>query len=665
MRKSLYIFASIVALLLTACASVGRPEGGPRDELPPEFVRSNPAQGERGVTRRTFTVVFDENVALEDAFTKVVVSPVQLEAPQISSNGRRVTVELRDTLIPDATYTVDFGDAIKDLNEGNVLDGFALEFSTGEHIDTLRISGRVMQASNLEPAQGIIVAAFSNTADSAIRTLPPDRIARTNQYGQFTIRNLADKDYRVYALNDLNRDYHWDRSEDVAFLDTLIHPQIEAVWVTDTLYDTHGADSTSIREGRRYLPNDVLLTWFNEDYKAQYLKDYGRPDRRRVLVQLAAPVDSLPEIRAVSGNRDGENFDSWALPVYNQTRDSLMLWLTDTAMVANDSLRLSVRYQKPDSLDRLVWQTDTLRFFFREQKAKKSKKEQEADTLGPKLDLLELQLTSGSNQDVYLPMRLELSQPAASIDSAGVRLEMQVDTVWEPVKDARLTPAPDNPVLAREIWVDWEPGGKYRLTVDSAAIHSIYGEHNPPLNSNITVTALEDYGSLTFILAGADSTAVVELLNTSDVPQRRERAIDGRATFKYLQPGNYYARMFFDTDGNGLWSTGVLDSIQPEEVAYYPKKIELKRNWDIEQNWDIYELPVDRQKPYAILKNRPKLRRGEKAPETEEQVDEDPMLGGNNSLNNRRNNNRRNNSLGGNRAGGGRQMMNVGETFRR
>lgn len=408
-------------MLLTACASVGRPEGGSRDELPHEYVRSNPAQGERNVTRRTFSVIFNENIALEDAFSKVVVSPVQLESPQISSNGRHVTVELRDTLIPDATYTIDFGDAIKDLNEGNVLDGFALEFSTGERIDTLRVAGRVLQASNLEPAQGIIVAAFSNTADSAIRTIAPDRIARTNQYGQFTIRNLADKDYRIYAINDLNRDYHWDRSEDVAFLDTIIHPQIEAVWVTDTLYDSHGADSTSMREGRRYLPNDILLTWFNEDYKAQYLKDYGRPDRRRALIQLAAPVDSLPEIRAVNGNHAGENFDRWAVAVHNATRDSVMLWMTDTAMIANDSLQLSVRYQKPDSLDQLVWQTDTLRFFFREPKKKKSKKDQEADTVAPRLDLLELNLVSGSSQDVNMPLRLEMCQPASRLSRHKTR----------------------------------------------------------------------------------------------------------------------------------------------------------------------------------------------------------------------------------------------------
>ena len=160
--KSLRLLPALIiaALVLSACASIGRPEGGPRDELPPVFVRSNPMPGERRVDRRSFSLIFDENVQLEDAFNKVVVSPAQLQAPQITANGRRVSVLLRDTLIPNTTYTIDFGDAIKDLNEGNVLDGFAIDFSTGDSIDSLRISGIVLQASSLEPAQGILVGAY-------------------------------------------------------------------------------------------------------------------------------------------------------------------------------------------------------------------------------------------------------------------------------------------------------------------------------------------------------------------------------------------------------------------------------------------------------------------------------------------------------------------------
>ncbi len=262
-----------VVTLLAACASIGRPEGGERDELPPVFVRSNPEPGALEFKGNRLNIFFDENIKMEDVMNKVVVSPVQKQPPSISANGKRLTVEFRDTLVDNATYTVDFSDAIRDLNEGNILDGFAFDFSTGSTRDSLVISGMLFEARNLEPAQGMIVGVYSNLSDTAISTLPFERIAKTNQYGQFVIRNLAPGTYNVYAVNDLNRDYHWDRSEDVAFLGQSVVPEIENITVTDTLRASNGMDSIVMRPGHRYLPNDLLMTWFNENYRPQYLKN--------------------------------------------------------------------------------------------------------------------------------------------------------------------------------------------------------------------------------------------------------------------------------------------------------------------------------------------------------------------------------------------------------
>lgn len=642
-----------------ACASIGHPQGGPRDEDPPVAVRTVPAQAERNVSRRTFSVYFDENVALDDAFNKVAISPVQSEPAQISANGRHLTVELRDTLIPDATYTIDFGDAIKDLNEGNVLDGFALEFSTGAEIDTLRVAGRVMQASNLEPAQGMLVAAYSNLADSAIRTLRPDRIARTNQTGQFTLRNLAPRPYRIYALNDINRDWHWDRSEDVAFLDTVITPYLEQITVTDTLYNVTGEDSLVTRPGRRFMPNDILLTWFNENFRQQYLRDHSRPNRRQIILKLGAETDSLPVLRDL----DGRVSDRWAMMNVGERSDSLVYWMTDTAMLADDSLRLEVTYQKPDSLERIYWQTDTLNFFFKDPKPrKKSKKELEADTVPPSKALLTIKSETSQSQELNEPLRLTFGQPPASLDTAGFRLQIQVDTLWQPVTLPPIVPDPKDPLLGIMIPVRWEPGGKYKFEIDSAAVTGIYDEHNPPFRLGFSVKSPEDYATLTFAMTEADTTAIVELLDNSDKPKYSVRAdASGRAVFQFLAPGTYYARMFFDENGDGKWTTGILDSVQPEEVSYFPKKIDVKRNWEIEQAWDIYGMAVDQQKPKAILKNKPKLKRGERdTSKDEDEEDEDPELGsgrtGRTDRNSRNNNNGLNNNLNG--LGGGRFQRN-------
>ena len=335
------------AMLVAACANMGRPEGGPRDELPPVYVRSNPAMGQLNVKGNKITVEFDENIALDDAMNKIVVSPAQRTTPAISSNAKRVTVELRDTLLPNTTYTIDFADAVKDLNEGNVLDGLALDFATGDTIDTLRISGMVFEAQTLEPAQGMLVGVYSNLEDSAIHTLPMDRITKTNQLGQFTIRNLKEGTYRIFALNDVNRDYHWDRSEDVAFYDVTISPTATPTTVTDTLVRENGQrDSLVTRDATRYLPDDVLLTWFNEGYSSQYLKDYKRPERNKITFQFGTKADTHPIIRLLNTHRAGDEISTWSMLDASPTLDTLTYWIADTSLVALDSITLEASYMR-------------------------------------------------------------------------------------------------------------------------------------------------------------------------------------------------------------------------------------------------------------------------------------------------------------------------------
>lgn len=674
---------AVISTLMAACASMGRPEGGPRDEVPPKFVRSDPAPGATNAMPKRMSVIFDENIQLEDAFTKVVVSPAQKQPPTISANGRRLTVDFRDTLLPNTTYTIDFADAIKDLNEGNILDGFALDFSTGDTIDTLRISGMVLEAKSLEPAQGMLVGVYSNLADSAISTLPLERIARTNQYGQFTIRNLKAGKYRIFAINDLNRDYHWDRSEDVAFYDAIVSPYVEDIEVTDTLYANDGSDSLVTRPGVRYLPNDILLSWFNQEYKSAYLSDYKRPERRRITFNFGAPVDTLPEIRIVDGaGTPGSDISEWALLKANATLDTLEYWIADTAIVASDSLRLSVRYLRTDTTDQLTWKTDTLRFNFRDpaDKKKKKKKKEEDDkprftvdtvtgdtTFLPPADMEYLALKSlgGSAQELNKPLIIEAGLPLASLDSTGLRLQIQVDTLWKNVP-VNFRPDSANLLMRRRADIEWQPGSKYRLEIDTLAAMSIYNVWNKPFSTEFTVKQPEDYSKLIFTLPGLDSIqAVVQVLNSSDAPAYEAVKASGstRVEIPFIAPGTYYARLIIDANANGKWDSGrLLDSIQPEEVYYFAKKLELKKNWDIEQEWNIYELPVDAQKPYAIKKNKPKLKRGEKAPGEEEEEDEfgngsyDPFSG--------QSGNRGNGGFGG-FGGGGLRPANRGGGFAR
>lgn len=623
------------ALALAACASIGRPEGGPKDQLPPVFKYSNPAPEARNVKNTTLDFYFDENVQLQDAFNKVIVSPVQKENPKVQANGRRVTVEIKDTLLPNTTYTIDFGDAIKDLNEGNILDGFTAAFSTGDSIDTLRIAGIVLEAQTLEPAQGVLVGVYScpedtALADSTISTLPFERVARTNQLGQFAIHNLKPGQYMVYALNDINRDYFWDRTEDVAFYDIPVSPYATPITVVDTLRAANNSDSLVARAGTAYFPNDVLLCWFNEGYQSQYLKDYARPERRRITINMSAPADSLPQITIAKGAHEGLPIEDWSLLRKNATLDSLEYWISDSTILAIDSLMLSVKYLRTDTNDLLTWRADTLKFFWKEPKRKedkkKKKKDEEADTLPPPTEFINFSALTSRTQEYNRPVVFKCDVPIDSIIDAGVRLEIKEDTLWLPIDNVRFEIDSLNPLTQRKIYTPWKDGEQYRLTVDSASVFGIYGLHNNKISHEFKVKSIEEYSNLYFNVIGLDTLpAVVELLDRSDKVIDRAPVVNGKASLKYLKPGQVYARLFIDANANGKWDTGnIALKLQPEEVFYYPKKLNLRQNWDINQDWNIYEVTVDMQKPYDIKKNKPKLKAGEKGPnQSDDEEDEE------------------------------------------
>jgi len=627
-----------IASLVAACASIGRPEGGPKDETPPVFVRANPAPGAVNVSRNKIDLWFDENLKLEDPANKVVVSPVQKENARVNANGRHLTVEFRDTLVDSMTYVIDFADAIRDLNEGNILDGFAYDFSTGDHLDTLTISGMLFEARNLEPAQGMVVGVYSNLSDTAVTTLPLERVAKTNQYGQFSIRGLSPGTYNIFAIDDKNRDWHWDRSENVAFFPMTVSPSVEPIEVADTLRSSLGEDSVVVRQAWHNLPDDILLTWFNENYRSQYLRDNKRPAQRYIELKFGAPLDSMPELTIVNGRLAGRHLDELSVLETRAERDSLVYWLADTALVNQDSLLLSVRYQKTDTLEHLAWKTDTLKMFWKRPKVneKEIEKEREkklkaiedarekgdsaalaaaiADTI-TKPVYLALKATTSGQQELNLPVRFEAPEPLRPVPPDAWRLEVMNDTVWEPVIDAVLTPD-STTVRGLILSSRWMEGKKYRFTADSARVENIYGEYNNTFTHEFTAKNLDEYGNIYMNITDLASlslpdsvSVIVELLSSSDKVEATSKVKNGGATFNYVAPATYYVRAFIDINGDGEWTTGsVAGKRLPEDVFYYPKKLVLRKNWDLEQDWSLLDTPVDLQKPNEIKKNKPKTK---------------------------------------------------------
>lgn len=667
------LLVGAIALMVAACASIGRPEGGPRDEKAPEFLRANPAPGSLNVSRNRIDLYFDENLKLDDALNKVVVSPVQQENARVTANGRHLSVEFRDSLKPGTTYVVDFGDAIRDLNEGNILDGFSYDFSTGDTLDSLVVSGMVFQARNLEPAQGMLVGIYSNLADSAISTLPLERIAKTNQYGQFSVRGLKPGDYRVYAIDDRNRDWHWDRTEDVAFYPLTVSPSTVPVSVTDTLRASDGTDSVVTRQAWHNLPDDLLLTWFNEEYRSQYLRDNKRTSQRTLELKFGAPLDSMPQLRLLNGSAAGRSLYDVAVMETRAERDSLVFWLADTTLVNQDSIYLEARYRKTDTLDCLVWQTDTLKMFYKRPKVKpkKSKERKDtADTAAVKINFLNIIIDGGNTQELHKPLVFKATEPLLMPAEGSWRLETLVDTLWVPVKDARMVP---DSTSACRLLVEypWKSQGRYRIHVDSAAIYNLYGQFNKPILTELDAKAIEEYGNIYVNITDIaqlnlpDTAAVyVELLDSSDDPVQTARVRGGTARFHYVDPATYYLRAYIDLNGDSVWTTGSVKLKRlPEDVFYYPKKLVLRKNWDLDQSWSLLETPVDAQKPNDIKRNKPKLKESERDDSEYDEEEEDyyggdDMWGNGATYNNARNNSSRRSAGGGGSGFGGGSRAN-------
>lgn len=182
-----------LVFVISSCAWMGQPDGGWYDDTPPRIVHTSPGDKSTEVSGRKVTISFDEYIKLEDATNNVVVSPPQLEMPEIKSAGKKIVVELKDTLKSNTTYTIDFSDAITDNNEGNPMGNYTYSFSTGERIDTFEVAGNVLEAANLEPVKGILVGLYADLTDTAFATKPMMRVARTDGRGRFIIKGVGGK----------------------------------------------------------------------------------------------------------------------------------------------------------------------------------------------------------------------------------------------------------------------------------------------------------------------------------------------------------------------------------------------------------------------------------------------------------------------------------------
>lgn len=619
-------------LALAACAKMGEPDGGWYDEKPPVILRTVPADRSTNISSQKISILFDEYIAIEDVSEKVVISPPQMETPDIAAGGKAIKIELHDTLLAATTYTIDFSDAISDNNEGNPLGNYTYTFSTGPVIDTLEVAGTVVAAENLEPVKGILVGLYSDMADSAFYCRPMVRVSRTDGNGHFIIRGIAPGSYRIYALNDMDGDYMYSqKGEQIAFSDEVVTPTCRP----DIRQDTLWRDSLHIANIQRvpyihYLPDDIVLRAYTVELTDRYFLKADRTNADHFTLFFSYGSDTLPSVRLLGHEQ------SHVVIEPSSHNDTISYWLADTTLVNEDTLMVELTYMMTDTTGRLTPQTDTLEVLAKTPLDKRikarekayedwQKKQEKARRRGLDYDTvmrtepLKVEWRCQGELDPDRNITLTVPCPLAVVDTAKIHLYSKIDTLWY------RSPYLLRPTALRsyELMGEWRPGVEYSLEVDSAAFVGIYGSTSAAYKTGFKVKSLDDYSTLLVNIAGMEGQPlVVQLMDNSDRPIKTLRTKSGTAEFFYIKPATLYLRMFIDSNDNGTWDTGsapavpLADStdtvplVQPEAVYYYPKKIECKAKWDLTLTWDPRSSAV--LKPAEIVKQKADTKKTQK-----------------------------------------------------
>ena len=611
------ILFNLLLLTIFSCARMGSPDGGWYDETPPKILGTSPANGSDDVNSKKVTILFNEFVKLDNPTEKVVVSPPQLEAPEVKVSGKRITVALQDTLKPNTTYTIDFSDAITDNNEGNPLGNYTYSFSTGNRIDTMEVAGYVLEAQNLEPIKGILVGLYSNLSDTAFQHEPMMRIARTDGNGHFVIKGVAKGDYRIYALQDMDGNYKFNQpGEKIAFTPEIIMPSFKP----DVRQDTIWRDSLHISDIKQvpythFLPDDVVLSAFTQIQTNRYFLKAERKDPNHFTLFYSYGNAELPEIKGLNFN---EKNAFVVEPSLNQ--DTITYWLRDTMLVNQDTLHMQVSYLANDSLGKLVKQTDTLEVLSKvpyekrlkhqkeeydkwKKQQEKSKKKGEPYLTEYPATPLEVRIKNGTQIAPDENPTFILPSPVAICDTSKIHLYEKVDTLWQRAK-YQFGSVPGIPRQYKIVGA-WNPGHEYSLELDSATFIDIYGKASRKIKQSIKVSSLDEFSTLIVSLQRMEGkNCLLQLLNESDKPIKEVVAKNNEATFYYVKPGTFYLRLIVDENDNGVWDTGLYNTRQPEAVYYYTKEIECKAKRDVRITWNPRQTPLYLQKPAKITKQK-------------------------------------------------------------
>ncbi len=575
----------LLALLTAGCANIVSPTGGPRDTTPPEVILETPPSGGVDFTENSFTLRFSEFIQTGNLQQQLLVSPPLANPVEIRLRGRNLTIRFHDTLISNATYAFFFGDAIKDITEGNPLPPYTYYFSTGPQIDQHTIKGRVFNAWDQEVEENILVMLYKlPMSDSAVALEKPRYVTRPDQNGHFEFQHIADTLYHLFALADLNNNMRYDLlTEGVAFHSEPVRPwrmpspppddpdTLSNAGLSDTLSAVITTDESTLdtltENGTDTVTTHsepfVLRMFVGED-SVQRVVTSRSDGRNKAYVAFRYPVQQ-PDIFSPE-----PGLDSIMLWQLTPGRDTLWVWLQQHTFEALPLAIVDTPYFADTLRTALRQPTGTGRTRLREPTTTLSMNVPRGGSLRPARDPI---ITFSSPLS-----HIDLTSSTLSTSEDTIPLQLQVIDSLVPIRFA--------------ITNTLEQGTEYTLMIPAGMITGWDGTNNDTIRYHFTPARSEDFGTLTLIsgLEGEQATSVIVLLTDERMNEitRGNLSEDGAITFPYLPAGQYYLKAILDSNGNGRWDTGdYWKRIQPEKVKVIPSAVSLRANWEEEVVWEI------------------------------------------------------------------------------
>jgi len=597
------LFLLAVVLIYGSCAKIGSPTGGPKDETAPEIIATVPENYSKSFTQKRIEIEFNEFIQLKNINRELVISPPLKENPIVRIRKKSIIVDLEEKLRDKMTYTLNFGQAIADYNEGNMLENYEFVFSTGEYIDSLGVSGMILNAFDRKPSEEpVYVMLYEVYYDSVPYKEIPLYICKASKDGTFLINNIRPDTFKVFALKDKNFNYLYDLpDEHVAFMNStfiltaeLVMDYIDSIrLLKDTLaIDTLTIDETDTTEFdlQDTLPVEVRkqysvafdLYMFPEDKVPQYMKDNKRTDPKKIEFYFNRPITDTLIIEPLNFEPD----DNWFIFEKFFIGDTLVYWIKDSLIYQQDTLKLHLTYQVTDSVMNYITYDDTLSLVFAEAESKrrrqKDEEEEKEESMG-----FSVGIQRGGIHDIYRKIKITTDHPTAAIDLLKIHLFMREDTVEYP---QQFKIRPDS-MYFRKYYLDhsWEEAMNYRLFIEPGAFTGIYGLSNDTIDIPFKIQTLDHYGKILLTMENVNQQVVIQLMNDNEKLIRSKiHNQNGIVEFPFLEPGKYKLKLIFDDNRNGKWDTGrYLARIQPERVIYYAGEINVRANWDLEMKWNL------------------------------------------------------------------------------